>query len=92
MAYWKREVIKIKTVISKFNQFRKAFGARKQMNVYLDQSDSETTDKKAAFGNATIKIRIVFDIKSTPFLNISTPLFFEYKFRVIAQDMRNSVC
>ena len=48
--------------------------------------------KKAAFGNATIKIRIVFDIKSTPFLNISTPLFFEYKFRVIAQDMRNSVC
>jgi hypothetical protein len=40
-------------VISKFNRFRKAFGARKQMNVYLDQSDSETTDKKAAFGNAT---------------------------------------
>ena len=63
------------------------------MNVYLDQSVSlKQLRKKAAFGNATIKIRIVFDIKSTPFLNISTPLFFEYKFRVIAQDMRNSVC
>ena len=35
------------------------------MNVYLDQSDSITTDKKAAFGNASIEIRIVFDMKST---------------------------
>ena len=63
VAIWVRQFdsfILGKRELSKFNQFDK-----KIRSVYLDQSDSITTDKKAAFGNASIEIRIVFDMKST---------------------------
>jgi hypothetical protein len=54
----------------------------------LDQSDSETTDKKAAFGNATNGDKDCFWHQEYAFFkHISTPLFLEYKFRVIAEDM-----
>ena len=59
------------------------------MNVYLDQSDSNTTDKKGCFRKCHLWDKDCFwHQEYALFKHISTPLFLEYKFRVIAQDMR----